>query len=62
MVFSAGEFPGASLSLTWVKSGMRGNYYYCHELAADGWLCPALFKFFDDPPATLYVKVAPLSS
>ncbi len=62
MVFSAGEFPGTTLSMTWVRAGMGGNYYYCPQLETEGWLCPALLKYFSAPPAALYVKAEPLGS
>jgi hypothetical protein len=27
----------------------------------EGWLCPALFKYFDAAPKTLYAKAEPLA-
>ena len=27
--------------------------------AAEGWLCPALFKYFEDAPGSIYVRAAP---
>lgn len=59
MVFSASEFPGATLHLSWRRSEMSGNTYYCELLGQEGWLCPALLRYFETPPTDLYVKVEP---
>jgi len=62
LVFSAGQFPGAALTLDWVRPEMGGSVYHCRELDAEGWLCPALLKYFPVPPSALFVRVAPLES
>ena len=36
-----------------------GNWYYSPEYDAEGWLCPALFKYFEWAPERLYVQVKP---
>jgi hypothetical protein len=38
---------------------MGGNWYYSRELCIEGWLCPALFKYFDVAPQTIYAKFEP---
>ena len=35
------------------------NWYYSDQFEMEGWLCPALFKYFSDPPREIYVKVEP---
>jgi hypothetical protein len=35
---------------------MSGNVYYCEELSAEGWLCPALFKYFESASPEIYVR------
>lgn len=57
MVFSAGPFPGFQYRLEWVREEMSGNVYRAPTLAMEGWLCPALFKYFTAAPQTIYVKV-----
>lgn len=56
LVFSLAPFPGFQRKLTWVREELGGNWYHAAELAADGWLCPALFRYFDVAPRELYVK------
>ena len=35
---------------------MGGNWYASDDPPMEGWLCPALFRYFDKAPAELYVK------
>jgi len=56
LLFSPEPFPGYSHKLTWRRGGRMGNWYYCEEYQKEGWLCPALFKYFDDAPNEIYVK------
>lgn len=56
LMFSAGPFPGFALSFTRVREEFDGHWYECDQLGGEGWLCPALFKYFDTAPARLYVK------
>jgi hypothetical protein len=60
LLFSAKPFPGWALSFKKVKEEDEGNWYSCNELGGEsGWLCPALFKYFDPAPEELYVKAEP---
>ena len=36
-----------------------GNWYYSPQLDMEGWLCPALLKYFPEAPRALYVQVKP---
>ena len=56
LLFSANPFPGYQQKLEWVREEMVGNWYRVSQPAMEGWLCPALFKYFDDAPAELFVK------
>ena len=57
LVFSAAPFEGYTHTLVWQRPGdSGGNWYRCEALDAEGWLCPALFKYFKDPPKAIYVK------
>jgi hypothetical protein len=59
IVFSGGPFPGCTHRLDWVREEMSGNVYRLAELDMEGWLCPALFKYFDDAPREIFLKVEP---
>lgn len=56
LIFSAQEFPGYTHKLVWKRKDMSGNWYYCPQVDAEGWLCPALLKFFKQAPKEIYVK------
>lgn len=56
LIFSAQPFPGYEIQLTWRRPDMDGKWYYCERLDHEAWLCPALFKYFDDLPKELYVQ------
>ena len=56
LLFSANEFPGYQLKIEWVREGNGGNWYYSDKLKLEGWLCPALFKYFKDAPKRIYAK------
>lgn len=60
LLFSTKEFPGYTYKLVLKKSESNGNWYYCEQLKAEGWLCPALFKFYKTPPPEIYAKGEPL--
>ena len=59
-LFSAGYIPDYDAKLVWTRKGPRGNWYYCEKFKTEGWLCPALLKYFRAPPKEIYVKVGPL--
>jgi hypothetical protein len=57
MLFSASPFPGYQRKLAWQREEMGGNWYASGDPPLEGWLCPALFRYFDRAPSELYVKV-----
>lgn len=57
MVFSAAPFPGSQYTLEWRRGDASGNWYYSPELDMEGWLCPALFRYFSEVPPNIYVQV-----
>lgn len=59
VIFSAAPFPGAQHRFDWQREECGGNWYYHEELAIEGWLCPALFKYFDKAPPRLFAQVMP---
>jgi hypothetical protein len=57
-VFSAGYFPDAQIVLEWVREdGGGGNVYRWKEKEMEGWLCPALLRYFSVPPPKLFIQV-----
>ncbi|MFC1657422.1 DUF6717 family protein [Candidatus Moduliflexota bacterium] len=60
LLFSAGPFPGFQLRLEWRRGEHGGNWYYSSDLDDEGWLCPAMFNYFDEAPEELYVKAEAL--
>lgn len=62
LLFSASPIPGHDLHLEWVSgdtsnNNSTGNIYSCPAYGLEGWLCPALFHYFDRAPQSIYVKV-----
>lgn len=56
MFFSPTPFPGFQRKIQWLRPEMGGNWYRMEELNLEGWLCPALFHYYDEAPQELYVK------
>ena len=56
-VFSGSYFPDAQIVLEWVREDGGGNVYRWAEKEMEGWLCPALLKYFGEAPATLFIQV-----
>lgn len=57
LLFSHLPFPGAT-ELIWEREEAGGNWYRCPRLDdLEGWLCPALFRYFETAPPRLYGKV-----
>jgi len=59
LLFSAGPFPGFTAELEWRRADLGGNWYYSRQLNIEGWLCPALLKYFAEPPKRIYAKFEP---
>ena len=56
IIFSAGEFPRYDFVFEWVREGQGGNWYKSKEFEIEGWLCPALLKYFDKAPEKIYAR------
>jgi hypothetical protein len=59
MLFSTQPFPGHQKRLTWLRPEGGGNYYRMDDPPMEGWLCPALFRYYREAPKELYVKAEP---
>ena len=58
LLFSLGPFPGADMQLEWLREESGGNVYRWGE--HEGWLCPALLKYFDVAPKRIFVLMKEL--
>ncbi|MFC2004850.1 DUF6717 family protein [Chloroflexota bacterium] len=56
MTFSAQSFPGFQRELIWLREEYGGNWYRLSNSQDEGWLCPAMFHYFESTPEKLYVK------
>ena len=59
LIFSSTPFPASHVHLKWSRAESGGNWYCSTELDAEGWLCPALFRYFEQAPKDLYIQVKP---
>ena len=59
LLFSSKPFAGYQVELTLVREEYGGHWYKPKDLEVEGWLCPALLKYFDAPPESLYIKAEP---
>jgi hypothetical protein len=56
LVFSADPFPGYHARFEWRREEHGGNWYFSPDLGIEGWLCPALFRYFADTPKELFAQ------
>ena len=61
LLFGATPFPGHQKKLTWLRGDSGGNYYALDDPPMEGWICPAMFKYYSTAPANLYVRAEPLT-
>jgi hypothetical protein len=62
LYFSEAPFPRHQAELIWVREEYGGNWYRLNGTGLDGWLCPALFKYFSTAPARIYCRAEARSS
>jgi hypothetical protein len=60
LIFSERPFPGYTVKLELRREEYGGNWYWSQRFQMEGWLCPALFKYFPKAPRELYAKAEPL--
>lgn len=60
LLFSSNPFPGYQAELTWLREEYGGNWYFWKTQNMEGWLCPALFKYFVETPSKIYCKAEKL--
>ncbi|HEY6073543.1 MAG TPA: DUF6717 family protein [Anaerolineales bacterium] len=54
LVFSDQSFPDNQVRLEWVREEDNGNWYRWGD--GEGWLCPALLKYFETAPRKIYCR------
>ena len=62
LIFSANPFPDSQVSLTRLYDEHGGNWYLWDDVGIEGWLCPALLKYFKSAPQRLFAKVENLTN
>ena len=55
LTFSANPFPGAQTELERSREEIEG-WWYRDDNGREGWLCPALFRYFDEAPVRIYAR------
>lgn len=56
LYFSDRPFPQYQVKLDWLKEEYGGNWYRTTETGMEGWLCPAMLKYFDQAPVNIYAR------
>lgn len=58
-VFSDQPFPTANVHLRWRRADAQGsgNWYHCQLFDSEGWLCPALLRYFKKAPRNIYAQI-----
>jgi hypothetical protein len=60
LYFADFPFPDYQMELEWVREQDGGHWYRLPLTGNEGWLCPALYYYFDTAPKKLYVKAEQL--
>jgi hypothetical protein len=58
LIFSDRPFPGAAFVLEQLREEDGGNWYRWTETGQEGWLCPALFRYYERAPSRLHIAVS----
>lgn len=59
LLFSPSPFPGHTLHIQWVREEHGGNWYRWSAKQMEGWLCPALFRYFAEAPQDIFAQALP---
>jgi hypothetical protein len=55
LLFSSAPFPGYQQELIRVGEEYEGYWYRSRDRSQEGWLCPALLRYFETAPEKIYV-------
>ena len=58
LIFSPEPFPGYTARFEKGRTEYGGTWYRWPDRNVEGWLCPALFKYFPAAPDEIFVKVS----
>ena len=61
LLFSSKPFPDYQKKLVWLRGDRGLNYYRFADSDMEGWICPAMFKYYEQAPPELYVKAEPMN-
>ena len=61
LLFAELPFPGFQRELVHDREEIDGHWYKQTDPPMEGWLCPALFQYFDEAPERLYIKAEPIA-
>lgn len=56
LTYSPIPFPNHVYAIHWSHAESGGNVYTCPQNGMIGWLCPALYKYFDKAPERIYFR------
>lgn len=59
LIFSARAFPGYQARFVRTRREFGGTWYQAED-GREGWLCPALFKYFEEAPDEIFARAEPL--
>jgi hypothetical protein len=59
LYFSGTPFPGFQMRLKRIREEFGGWWYQLAGTTDEGWLCPAMFKYFAQAPEALFVRAEP---
>lgn len=57
LVFSDQPFPGSQACMQFMRHEYGGAWYRFEQAGMEGWLCPALYKYFEQSPQWIYLQV-----
>lgn len=60
LLFAANPFPGYQAELLQRREEHSGYWYRWELKNREGWLCPAMFKYFSSAPPKIYCKAEKL--
>ena len=61
MLFSQNPFPNYQAELIYLREQYGGAWYKWEKHNLEGWLCPAMFKYFSSTPDKIYCQAEAIS-
>lgn len=58
LLFSQNPFPNYQYEFKWLREEFGGNWYeFVDSSTMEGWLCPALLKYFLSAPSEIFIQI-----